>query len=62
MRLLAPDAGAVDGEATLHLSLRGTLAQPQGEGELHLTSLRWQQHDLGEVHGQVQMQWHGCGR
>ena len=39
----------------MHLSLRGTLAQPQGEGGLHLTSLRWQQHDLGEVHGQVRI-------
>ena len=55
MRLLAPEAGLVDGEATLRLSLRGTLAHPQGEGEVHLTSLRWQRYDLGEVHGQVQM-------
>jgi autotransporter translocation and assembly factor TamB len=55
MRLLAPETGPVAGEATLHLSLRGTLTHPQGEGGLHLTALRWQQHDLGEVHGQVQM-------
>src|SRR5262249_41966383 len=47
--------GGLDGEGTLHLSLGGTLAQLQGEGELHLTSLRWQQHDVGEVHGQVQI-------
>jgi translocation and assembly module TamB len=56
MRLLAPTTGLVAGEMTLHLSLRGTLARPQGEGELHLTSLRWQRYDLGEVHGQVHMQ------
>ena len=61
MRLLAPETGLVAGEATLHLSLHGTLAHPQGEGGLHLTSLRWQQHDLGEVHGQVQMRGTAVG-
>jgi autotransporter translocation and assembly factor TamB len=55
MRLLAPETGPVAGEATLDLSLRGTLAHLQGEGGLHLTSLRWQHYELGEVHGQVQM-------
>jgi autotransporter translocation and assembly factor TamB len=55
VQMVAPHAGVVDGEGTLHLSLRGTLAQLQGEGDLHLTSLRWQQHDVGEVHGQVQI-------
>ncbi len=55
VQIMAPHAGMVDGEVTLHFSLRGTLAQLQGEGGLHLTSLRWQQHDLGEVHGQVRI-------
>ncbi len=55
VQMMAPHMGVVDGAGTLQLSLRGTLAQLQGEGELHLTSLRWQQHDLGEVHGQVQL-------
>jgi len=54
MRIVAPDMSEVDGELALRLSLHGTLAQPQGEGELHLTSLRWQQYQLGEVHSQVQ--------
>ena len=54
MRMVAPDVSEVDGELALHLSLHGTLAQPQGEGELHITSLRWQQYQLGEVHSQVQ--------
>jgi translocation and assembly module TamB len=31
------------------------LAKLRGEGGLHLTSLRWQQHDLGEVQGQVRI-------
>jgi len=55
VQMMAPQLGALDGEGTLHLSLRGTLAQLQGEGELHLTSLRWQQYDLGEVHSQVRI-------
>ncbi|HSX80381.1 MAG TPA: translocation/assembly module TamB domain-containing protein [Candidatus Saccharimonadia bacterium] len=55
IQIMAPHTDMVDGEGTLHLSLRGTLAQLQGEGELHLTSLRWQQHDLGEVHGQMRI-------
>jgi autotransporter translocation and assembly factor TamB len=55
VQMMAPHTGVLDGEGTFHLSLRGTLAQLQGEGELHLTSLRWQQHDLGEVHGQVRI-------
>ena len=55
VQIMAPHMGVVDGEGTLHLSLRGTLAHLQGEGELHLTSLRWQQHDLGEVHGQMRI-------
>src|SRR5262249_45248336 len=55
VQMMAPHAGVIDGEGTLHLSLRGTLAQLQGECELRLTSLRWQQHDLGEVHGQVRI-------
>jgi autotransporter translocation and assembly factor TamB len=54
MRMVVPNVSEVDGEVTLHLSLHGTLAQPQGEGELHITSLRWQQYQLGEVHSQVQ--------
>jgi len=54
-QIMVPYIGALDGEGTLHLSLRGTLAQLQGAGELHLTSLQWQQHNLGEVHGQVQI-------
>jgi autotransporter translocation and assembly factor TamB len=53
VQMMAPYMGVVDGEGTLRLSLRGTLAQLQGEGELHLTSLRWQQHDMGEAHGRV---------
>jgi len=53
VQIMAPHMGEADGEGTLHLGLRGTLAQLQGEGELHLTSLRWQQHDVGEMHGQV---------
>jgi translocation and assembly module TamB len=52
---MAPQVGMVDGEVTLHLSLHGPLAQLQGEGGLHLTSLRWQQQDLGEVRGQVRI-------
>ena len=55
VQIMAPHTGVVDGEATLHLSLRGTLAKLRGEGGLHLTSLRWQQHDLGEVQGQVRI-------
>jgi translocation and assembly module TamB len=55
VQIMAPNTGVVDGEGTLHLSLRGTLARPQGEGRLHLTSLRWHKHDLGEVHGQVRI-------
>src|SRR5437870_4515847 len=55
MRIVAPDMSEVDGELALRLSLHGTLAQPHGEGELHLTSLRWQQYELGEVHSQVQI-------
>ena len=50
---VAPALDAVDGEVALHLSLRGTLTHPQGEGVLHVTSLRWQQHALGEVHSQL---------
>ena len=61
MQIMAPHAGVVDGEVTLHLSLRGTLAQLQGEGELHLLSLRWQQHDVGEVHGQVRIKGSRAG-
>jgi len=52
-RAVAPALSAVEGELALHLSLRGTLTHPQGEGRLHITSLRWQQHALGEVHGQL---------
>src|SRR5262249_26096376 len=52
-RVVAPALGAVEGELALHLSLRGTLTHPQGEGRLHITSLRWQQHALGEVQGQL---------
>jgi autotransporter translocation and assembly factor TamB len=55
VQMIAPQTGVVDGEGALRLSLRGTLAQLQGEGGLHLTSLRWQQHDVGEVHGQVRI-------
>jgi autotransporter translocation and assembly factor TamB len=55
VQIMAPHVAMVDGAITLHLSLRGTLAQLQGEGGLHLTSLRWQQHDLGEVQGQVRI-------
>src|SRR5262249_30333772 len=53
VRAVAPALGVVDGEVALHLSLRGTLTHPQGEGVLHVTSLRWQQHTLGEVHSQL---------
>lgn len=53
VRVVAPAMGPVDGEVALHLSLRGTLSQPQGEARLHATSLRWQQHALGEIHGQL---------
>jgi autotransporter translocation and assembly factor TamB len=55
VQILAPHTGVVEGQATLQLSLRGTLAKLQGEGGLHLTSLRWQRHDVGEVQGQVRI-------
>src|SRR5262249_32671700 len=61
MRIVVPDVSEVDGEVTLHLSLHGTLDQPQGEGELHITALRWQQYQLGEVHSQVQINSTGVG-
>jgi autotransporter translocation and assembly factor TamB len=53
VRVIAPALGVVDGEVAFRLSLRGTLTHPQGEGVLHVTSLRWQQHTLGEVHSQL---------
>src|SRR5262249_27206298 len=40
VQIMAPQAGVIEGEATLRLSLHGTLAQLQGDGELHLISLR----------------------
>lgn len=55
VQILAPHTGAVEGEVTLHLRLRGTLAKLQGEGGLALASLRWQHRDLGEVQGQVRI-------
>ena len=54
VRAVVPAADTVDGEVALRLRLRGTLAQPQGEGVLHVTSLRWQQRALGEVRSQFQ--------
>lgn len=54
VRAVVSAADTVDGEVTLHLKVRGTLAQPQGEGTLHLTALRWQQQALGEVRGRLQ--------
>ena len=55
VQIMAPHTGVVDGEATLHLSLRGTLAKLQGEGGGYLAALQWQHHDLGEVQGQVRI-------
>jgi translocation and assembly module TamB len=37
------------------MTLAGTFEQPQGKGSLQLTSLTWQDHDLGEMRATVEL-------
>jgi translocation and assembly module TamB len=49
VRAVVPDAAVPDGRLDLDLTLQGTVAQPQLEGAMALTSVRWQKQSLGEV-------------
>ncbi|MGE3535845.1 MAG: translocation/assembly module TamB domain-containing protein [Candidatus Tectimicrobiota bacterium] len=51
IQLLAPHLAALEGQLALQLGLHGNLAQPQLEGQIALTGLRWQQQASGEVRG-----------
>lgn len=71
VRLLAPEVGSLDGQLSLQLALEGPMTQPLVEGRLSMTALRWQQRDIGEVHGhfstvgttgQLEVRWQERGR
>jgi autotransporter translocation and assembly factor TamB len=53
VRAVMPEASLPDGQLSLDMSLAGTLQQPQGKGTLQLTSLAWQEHQLGDMHATV---------
>jgi autotransporter translocation and assembly factor TamB len=47
---IAPNAAIPDGQLHIDLTLRGTLQQPQLDGKLALTSVRWQKREVGDIH------------
>lgn len=53
LRTVAPAVAQPDGQLSLDLELSGSVEQPQLEGELGLTALQWQQHDLGDIRGRI---------
>ena len=49
VQAVAPRVDIPDGRLALELSLQGTVAQPQLQGSMALTSIQWRQQHLGEV-------------
>lgn len=52
VQIFAPALGPTDGSFSLQLAIRGTINQPLVEGVFTAEALRWQQRDVGALHGQ----------
>jgi autotransporter translocation and assembly factor TamB len=55
VRAVMPNASVPEGRLSLDMALAGTLQQPQGKGALQLTSLAWQERNLGEMRATVEL-------
>ena len=55
VRAVMPDTSVPEGRLSLDMTLAGTIQQPQGKGSLQLTSLAWQERDLGEMRATVEL-------
>src|SRR5262249_12706138 len=55
VQVFAPAAAVPDGRLSLSVALRGTVSQPQLQGDLQLTALRWQHQELGEIRATLGM-------
>jgi len=53
VQAFVPEAPTPDGSLTLNLTVRGTVQQPQVQGELQLTALQRQKQKLGDVRATV---------
>jgi autotransporter translocation and assembly factor TamB len=49
VRVVMPEGAVPEGQLDLTLRLEGTIQQPQGQGNLRLSSLSWQDRALGEI-------------
>ena len=55
VRAVMPNTSVPEGQLSLNMALAGTLQQPQGKGTLQLTSLAWQERNLGEMRATVEL-------
>ena len=55
VRAVMPNTSVPEGQLSLDMALAGTLQQPQGKGTLKLTSLAWQERNLGEMRATVEL-------